>query len=101
MRKAEQWSQRSGPVWETELCRRRTLRWAKFSPGGKHFVAILKKGNLETNTKDYSVFLFRTAEVFQSPEPQVLVSLASSGERAESGCASPVHCCADAQKKGH
>ena len=54
---------------------------AKFSPDGKHFVVILKKGNLEANTNEYSLVLFQTAEVFQSPEPQVLVSLASSSNR--------------------
>ena len=54
---------------------------AKFSPDGKHFVVILKKGNLEANTNEYSLVLFQTAEVFQSPEPRVLVSLASSSNR--------------------
>jgi dipeptidyl aminopeptidase/acylaminoacyl peptidase len=54
---------------------------AKFSPDGKHFVVILKKGNLKANTNEYSLVLFHTAEVSQSPEPQVLVSLASSSNR--------------------
>ena len=54
---------------------------AKFSPDGKHFVVILKKGNLEANTNEYSLVLFQTAEVFQSPEPRVLVSLVSSSNR--------------------
>ncbi len=54
---------------------------AKFSPDGRHFVVILKKGNLETNINEYSLVLFQTAEVFQSPVPRVLVSLASSSNR--------------------
>jgi dipeptidyl aminopeptidase/acylaminoacyl peptidase len=54
---------------------------AKFSPDGKHFVVILKKGNLDANTNEYSLVLFQTAEVFRSPEPQVLVSMASSSNR--------------------
>jgi hypothetical protein len=54
---------------------------AKFSPDGKHFVVILKKGNLEANTVEYSLVLFQTSEVFQSPAPQVLFSLASSSNR--------------------
>lgn len=54
---------------------------AKFSPDGKHFVVILKKGSLEANTNEYSLLLFQTAAVFQSPRPQVLVSLASSSNR--------------------
>jgi hypothetical protein len=54
---------------------------AKFSPNRKHFVVILKKGNLEANTNEYSLVLFQTAEVFQSPKSRVLVSLASSSNR--------------------
>ena len=54
---------------------------AKFSPDGKYFVVILKKGNLKANTNEYSLVLFQTVAVFQSPEPQVLVSLASSSNR--------------------
>ena len=54
---------------------------AKFSPDGKRFVVILKKGNLEANTNQYSLLLWHTAAVFQSPEPQVLVSLSSSSNR--------------------
>ena len=54
---------------------------AKFSPDGKKFVVILKKGNLKTNANEYSLVLFQTAEAFQSPAPQVLVSLASSSNR--------------------
>lgn len=54
---------------------------AKFSPDGKHFVVVLKRGNLQANTNEYSLVLFQTAAVFQSPEPQVLVSLGSSSNR--------------------
>jgi hypothetical protein len=54
---------------------------ATFSPDGKHFVVVLKKGNLEGNTNEYSLVLFQTAEVFQSPESRVLISLASSSNR--------------------
>ncbi len=56
-------------------------RTAKFSPDGKHFVVVLKKGNLQANTNEYSLVLFQTAEVFQSPAPRDLVSLASSSNR--------------------
>jgi hypothetical protein len=54
---------------------------AKFSPDGQHFVVVLKKGNLEANTNEYSLVLFQTAELFQSPKPRVLASLASSSNR--------------------
>src|ERR1700689_4077886 len=51
---------------------------AKFSPNGEHFVVILRRGNLETNTNEYSLVLFQTSEAFKSSEPRVLISLASS-----------------------
>jgi len=37
-----------------------TENFAYFSPDRRQFVVILKKGNLETNTNDYSLVLFRT-----------------------------------------
>ena len=54
---------------------------AKFSPDGKHFVVVLKKGNLESNTNEYSLVLFQTSEVLQAAEPRVLVSLFSASNR--------------------
>lgn len=54
---------------------------AKFSPDGKRFAVVLKKGNLEANTNEYSLVLFQTYEKVQSLEPRVLVSLASSSNR--------------------
>src|SRR6266478_1076498 len=40
---------------------------AKVSPDGKRFVVVLRKGNLENNTNEYSLILFETDEVFRSP----------------------------------
>jgi len=54
---------------------------ARFSPDGKRFVVVLRKGNLEANTNEYFMVLFQTSEVFQSPQPQVLVSLVSSSNQ--------------------
>jgi len=54
---------------------------AKFSPDGKQFVVVLKKGNLQDNTNEYSLILFRTAEAFQSPKPRLLLSMSSSSNR--------------------
>jgi hypothetical protein len=54
---------------------------AKYSLDGKHFVVLLKKGDLEENTNEYSLVLFQTSDVFQSPKPQVLISLSSSSNR--------------------
>jgi len=54
---------------------------AHFSPDGKQFVVVLRKGNLEQNTNEYSLLLFRTADAFQSPKPEVLLTLSSSSNR--------------------
>src|SRR6266853_4351840 len=54
---------------------------AKFSPDGKRFVVVLRKGNLETNANEYSLILFETDEVFYSPNPRVLFSMSSSSNR--------------------
>ncbi len=53
----------------------------KFSPDGKRFVMVLIKGNLETNTNEYSLILFETDEVFRSPNPRRLLSMSSSSNR--------------------
>jgi hypothetical protein len=54
---------------------------AKFSPDGKRFVVALRKGNLDTNTNEYSLILFATDEVFDPPNPRVLLSISSSSNR--------------------
>jgi dipeptidyl aminopeptidase/acylaminoacyl peptidase len=54
---------------------------AKFSPDGKRLVVVLRKGNLETNTNEYSLILFETDEVFRSPSPRLLLSMSSSSNR--------------------
>jgi dipeptidyl aminopeptidase/acylaminoacyl peptidase len=55
---------------------------AQFSPNGKQFVVVTRKGNLALNTNEYDLLLFESAEVFDSPEPQLLLTLASSSSRA-------------------
>ena len=54
---------------------------AKFSPDGKQFVTVLRKGNLEKNTNEYSLVLFSVADLFHSPKPRILASLATSSNR--------------------
>src|SRR5438132_1579469 len=58
-----------------------TKDFAYFSPDRKQFVIVVKKGNLETNTNDYSLLLFRASEAFDSPKPKVLASMSSSSNR--------------------
>jgi len=54
---------------------------AQFSPDGKRFFIVLRKGNLEKNTNDYSILLFRSEEAIQSKSPVILASLSSSSNR--------------------
>lgn len=54
---------------------------ARFSPDGEQFAILVKKGNLETNTNDYSLLLFRTRDALHSPRGEVLASFSSSSNR--------------------
>jgi dipeptidyl aminopeptidase/acylaminoacyl peptidase len=54
---------------------------AEFSPDGRRFVVVLRKGNLENNTNEYVLLLFQTATAFNSRPPEVLLKLASSSNR--------------------
>ena len=58
-----------------------TEGFAFFSPDQERFVIVLKKGNLERNTNDYSLLLFESREVFDTPKPKVLVTMSSSSNR--------------------
>ena len=54
---------------------------AHYSPDGKRFVVVVKKGIVEDNTNEYSLLLFVTATVFRSPAPTVLVCRFSATNR--------------------
>ena len=54
---------------------------ANFSPNGKRFIVIVTKGDLEHNTNRYSLLLFQTSLVFNSPKPEVLLTMSSSSNR--------------------
>ena len=54
---------------------------AAISPDGRHFVILVKKGNLTRNTNDYSLLLYRTADALQSPQAELLVEMSSSSNR--------------------
>ncbi len=56
-------------------------RVAHFSPDGKQFTIILKKGNVELNTNEFSLLLFHTADALRSPRPEVLLTMSSSSNR--------------------
>ncbi len=51
------------------------------SPDGARVAAVVKRGNLQRNTVDYALLLFRTAELSRSPKPDTVLQLASSSNR--------------------
>lgn len=55
--------------------------FASFSPDGSKFVIILKRGNIQNNTVEYSLLLYHTIRAFASPKPIVLTSMSSSSNR--------------------
>jgi dipeptidyl aminopeptidase/acylaminoacyl peptidase len=55
--------------------------FATFSPDGKRFIIVVKRGVLEKNANLYSMLLFPTNRAFEAPPPKVVVSFESSSER--------------------
>lgn len=56
-------------------------RVATFSPDGTKFVVVLRKGDLEHNTNQYSLMLWETAQLFDSAVPKVVLTMTSSSNR--------------------
>ena len=56
-------------------------RVASFSPDARRFAVVLRKGNWEKNTNEFSVDLFETEDAIHSPRPDVLLTMASSSNR--------------------
>jgi len=54
---------------------------AIFSPDGKCFVVVLKKGNLNSNTNEFSILLFDTKASWEPVQPQTLLTMSSSSNR--------------------
>lgn len=54
---------------------------AWFSPDGKHFIVLLKKGNMARGTNDESILLYRTADAVESPKLEILATMSSSSNR--------------------
>lgn len=55
--------------------------FAVFSPDGSRFVVVVRRGNLDQNTMEYSMLLFASNAVFHNPMPRTLVTFASSSYR--------------------
>jgi len=56
-------------------------RIAIFSPDKAHFVIVTEHGLVETNEREFEMLLFAAAEVFESAQPKVLLSLRSHSNR--------------------
>ena len=54
---------------------------AHFSPDGKRFVVVLRRGNLEQNTNVSSLLLYQSADIFVAPKPELLLEMSSSSSR--------------------
>src|SRR6266478_3864582 len=53
-----------------------------FSPDYSRFVVVVRKGNLERNTVEYSILLWRTSDASESRRPTVVATFSSSSNRA-------------------
>jgi dipeptidyl aminopeptidase/acylaminoacyl peptidase len=54
---------------------------ALFSTDGSRFLVLVERGDLERNTRVYSLFLYRSDVALRSPKPRLLVSFSSSSNR--------------------
>jgi len=65
-----------------------------FSPDGNWFVIVLKKANLERDTNDSSLLLYKTVHGLQLQQPDLLLKMSSSSDRE---AISNIHWLADNQ----
>jgi dipeptidyl aminopeptidase/acylaminoacyl peptidase len=56
-------------------------RIAIFSPDGREWLIVTEHGIVETNEREFSLLRFQTFELFQSPKPEVLLSIRSRSNR--------------------
>ena len=54
---------------------------AQFSPDGKHFVVVIKTGNLQANTVDYSILLWHTDQALRKSSYEQVLTMSSSSNR--------------------
>jgi dipeptidyl aminopeptidase/acylaminoacyl peptidase len=52
-----------------------------FSPDGERFVVVVRRGNLEQNTNEYSLLLFHGKDAFNNPKPEILITMSSPSNR--------------------
>ena len=54
---------------------------AQISPDGSKALVVVKTGNLEKNTNDYSLLLWQIGGIFHSAAPEKLLTMSSSSNR--------------------
>lgn len=58
-----------------------SANFAFYSPNGKHFAIVLKKGNLARNTNDYTLIVFDVAQGLRATRHTNIASFSSSSNR--------------------
>ena len=56
-------------------------RAAQFWPDGTQFAVVLRKGNISDNTNEFSLLVWATKTMFQSPAPDAVLKMTSSSNR--------------------
>lgn len=56
-------------------------RLAHFSPDGREVLVVARKGNLKSNTRDYSLLLWKTDDLLRSPLAKTILTMSSSSNR--------------------
>jgi dipeptidyl aminopeptidase/acylaminoacyl peptidase len=54
---------------------------AQFSPDGSKFAFVTQKGDLKSDTVEFSLLIFKTADAFSSPHAEVAATFAASSNR--------------------
>lgn len=52
-----------------------------FSPDGREFIVVVRKGNVRRNSNEFSLLLFHTREALQTPKPRILLTMSSRSNR--------------------
>ncbi len=55
------------------------------SQDGAHVAVVVKRGNVDRNTVDYRLLVFRTADLLHTPKPDTVLTFASSSNRPAIG----------------
>lgn len=63
------------------ICMTRMVGLPQFSPNGKSVVVVLRRGNLNRNTNEYSLVMWSIDEGLHFSNPDVLVSMSSDSNR--------------------